>query len=481
MKQQTEPEKQISLDVLSQLGKAYCLFDENLLIQGWNDQLESFGVPATAVVGKNLFEVMTVFLSLDSDALEKAVQDCCSQASTIKLGQLDFSFPANNNMVFQVSVAPIGRTPFLGMMMLEDVTESVKSQRQFERILDSTPDGVFVIDANRKLQFFNKSCEYITGRHLGDLEIQNCSCSEIIQCHTAEGESASLNSCPAKGVFRGDYQHDREEMLVTNSDGQERWIETTYSPVLDSRGDVEYVVGILRDVHDRKLLEERLYQSEKLASLGHLTAGIAHEIKNPLAILLSSLDVLQNPDRRPEDREQAGAFMREEIKRLDERIKSFLNFARPKAFRPVSLVLSSLIRRRIDVLQGVLSRITLITEFTSPDPIIAGDEMQLDQLLTNLIFNASDAMEGEGEVVIRASQKADTAILEVEDSGPGVPEENICQIFDPFYTTRADGTGLGLSICYQIVLAHRGTISVTKPKNGIGACFSIRFPMALQV
>jgi len=344
--------------------------------------------------------------------------------------------------------------------------------------LDRSPDGIFVIDTERRVRLFNKACGEITGRSPEEIVNAGTECSDVIQCHAEDGQSYATHLCPAKAVFRGEESAQREEMLLTNASGEERWIETSYSPVLDNQGKVEFVVGILRDVHDRKLLSERLHQTEKLASLGQLVAGIAHEIKNPLAVIQSSLDVLENTSRPVEQRLEASQFMREEILRLDIRLRAFLDFARPREMAPRPLLLSGLIARRSAALGQLFPNITLVAEPLMPEPIVMADEEQLGQVLTNLVVNAAEAMDGRGKVWMRLRQGQDHVILEVEDDGPGVPEDLQTCVFDPFFTTKATGTGLGLSICYQIVLAHGGTISIGKGRNGQGAVFGLRLRFA---
>ena len=363
-------------------------------------------------------------------------------------------------------------------LVLQEARPDARIVERFERILDSTPDGFFVIDADRRVALFNRACGEITGRDPREVVRDACECSDVIHCHTEEGESYATSLCPAKAVFGGERAHQREEMLLTNSAGQERWIETTYSPVLNAEGEVEYVIGILRDVHDRKLLEERLRQTEKLATLGRLIAGVAHEIRNPLAIIQSSLDIIENPARPAEQREEAGCFLRAEVRRLDERLRAFLAFARPRDIRLAPMVLAGLARDRAASLAVIFPGIKFHLEASTPEPIIMADAEALNQVLSNFVMNAGEALEGPGNITIRTRQQGDFALLEVEDDGPGVPADHAARVFDPFFTTKPEGTGLGLSICYQITLAHRGSISIARGRNGRGACFTLRLPMA---
>ncbi len=366
-------------------------------------------------------------------------------------------------------------------LLLRDVTENVRTREQYERILNSTPDGIFVVDPDRRVRLFNAACGEITGREPQEILRRGCECSEVIHCHTEEGESFAQHLCPARAVFRGETTSEREEMLLTNSAGEERWIETTYSAVRNDRGEVEYVIGVLRDVHERKLLEERLGQSEKLASLGQLVAGIAHEIKNPLAVLFSALDVMGSQERSGREKAEAMDLMRAEIRGLEERLTQFLDFAKPRhlALRPMTL--SRPLHLRTAAVEAVYPELEIQLEAGTPEPLIMGDEEQLQQVIMNLLLNAAEAMEGRGRVLIRTRAEGPYALIEVEDTGPGIPPEHLHKVFDPFFTTKPRGTGLGLSVSYQIVLAHRGTISIKPGPGNHGTRFTIRLPMATRL
>ncbi len=392
------------------------------------------------------------------------------------LGTWSFDFrnaPWSQCLVF---VQPLAGDDGNMLVLLRPVPEASAERRQFERILDSMPDGVFIIGRDKRVRFFNEACGRITGRPPEEIVSHGCACNDVIRCHTEDGLSYAHSLCPARSVFSGEAGYQCEEMLLTNSDGEERWVETSYSPVPNPDGGIDYVIGVVRDVHERKTLEERLHQTEKLASLGQLVAGIAHEIKNPLGIIMSSLDVLENPKRPKKQRNEAGQFIREEIRRLDERLRSFLAFARPRDLQPAPVALGGLLRRRAASMEALYPDLKLEVDVSQPEPILFADEEQLNQVLTNLVMNSGEAMEGEGRIVLRARQQGDTAIVEVEDEGPGIPEEFRSRVFDPFFTTKAEGTGLGLSICYQIVLAHGGTLSIGTGRSRRGTCFTVRLP-----
>lgn len=478
--------QQFTLDAgtLNALGIPFLVIDGRGEIVRWGERMEAFGVAAGEALHRPAMEVLRPLLdAVDGAAVVEAALGDAGEGRTVTLPEVPIDFPAFPGQFFRVTVAPAGdgNGGQAVVVVLQETTGADLLRRQFERILDSTPDGIFVIDPQKRLRLFNRSCGEITGRSPSDIMSRGCSCSDVIECHTEEGESYASSLCPAKGVFKGELTHQREEMLLTNAAGEERWVETMYSAVKNDSGEVEYVIGVLRDVHERKLLEERLNQSEKLASLGQLVAGIAHEIKNPLAIILTSLDIVENEKRPVEQRREAAAFLREEIQRLDSRLRAFLAFARPRTPQFKPMVLSSLVRRRVASIAPLYPDLELTADVQQPEPILMGDEEQINQVLTNLVLNAAEAIDGRGSIRVTARQQGDNAVLEVEDDGPGIPEEYRARIFDPFFTTRSGGTGLGLSICYQIVLSHNGTISVARPTDGKGACFAVRLPIRMGV
>ncbi|MCC5875827.1 MAG: PAS domain-containing protein [Candidatus Sumerlaeia bacterium] len=478
--------QQFSLDAgtLNALGIPFMVVDGRGDVVRWGERMEAFGITSGEVLNRPVIEALRPLLGIDSlvGSLEGALREA-REGRTITLAEVPIDFPSFPGQFFRTTLAPVddGNGGQAVVMIFQESTGADLLRQQFERILDSTPDGIFVIDPQKRLRLFNRSCGEITGRSPADIMSQGCSCSDVIECHTEEGESYASSLCPAKGVFKGEMTHQREEMLLTNAAGEERLVETMYSAVKNESGEVEYVIGVLRDVHERKLLEERLNQSEKLASLGQLVAGIAHEIKNPLAIILTSLDIVENEKRPKEQRREAAAFLREEIQRLDSRLRAFLAFARPRIPQFKPMVLSSLVRRRVASIAPLYPEINITADVHQPEPILMGDEEQINQVLTNLVLNAAEAIDGGGAIRVSARQQGDNVVLEVEDDGPGIPEEFRARIFDPFFTTKSGGTGLGLSICYQIVLSHNGTISVARPGDGKGGCFTVRLPIRMGV
>jgi len=356
-----------------------------------------------------------------------------------------------------------------------------EQRRWLRRILDSTPDGVMVIDSQRRVRVFNEACGRLLGQDPARVLELSCFCGDLVGCHLIDGTRLDAESlCPATTIFSGGSSPQTQEMLCRNDEGEQRWVETRYSPVRNDRGEVEYVIGILRDVHDRKVLEARLHQTEKLASLGELTAGIAHEIKNPLGVLLSAVELILD-DRRPRAMQlEAAEFIKEEVQRLDSRLRAFLAFARPGPRQCEPVVLNSVARKAVRGLAGARPDLSIELDLETPEVIVHVDPDQMHQVVTNLLHNAAEAIGGGGAILVRTRSGSESVDLEVHDSGPGVPPADRSRIFNPFVTTKADGTGLGLSIVSQILNAHCSTIQVDDSPSLGGARFRVRLPHALQ-
>lgn len=360
------------------------------------------------------------------------------------------------------------------------------SEDFLRRLLDSTPDGVMVIDPQRRIRFINRAGAELLGREAVDIVAKNCLCNEAINCHLAGGESLAGELCPARGVFDGSDAASTSEMLMTTARGESRWIETSYSTVRDGAGNVAYVVGILRDVHGRKQLEARVQQTEHRAMLGDLTASIAHEIKNPLGVLLSACEILLDDQRPRTMHREAAQFLRDEVQRLDERMRAFLNFARPLSLQLEPVVFNGFVRRIAERLLMPSSRLGVCFEMPPPNYIVGIDTEQMQLVVSNLVVNAIESIRGEserddgcaGNLLLRTFGNEERLTLEIHDTGPGVGDDVRGRIFTPFFTTKARGSGLGLAIVAQIVTAHGGTIAVDRSPVLGGARFTVTLPLS---
>ena len=225
-----------------------------------------------------------------------------------------------------------------------------------------------------------------------------------------------------------------------------------------------------------------MLETQRMAAVGTLTAGLSHEIRNPLNAAMLQLEVLERRVRRLSSAEQASALeplvlVRDEIRRLDHLLEDLLQYARPRELQRRQVDLAFLIERVTQLLASDADvRGVTITWAVPPGLTAMGDEDWLREVVINLVLNALDASDRGGEVRVRAKTLGPVEVeLSVEDDGAGVKPDQREQIFQPFFTTKAQGTGLGLAIVHAIVTQHRGSLRLeTSPKGG--AAFRVRLP-----
>jgi len=227
-----------------------------------------------------------------------------------------------------------------------------------------------------------------------------------------------------------------------------------------------------------KLMEEQLIRSGRLQSLGELTAGLAHELKNPLASLLGATDIISDEIPESSDRRPMVEILKKELKRLTELLDNFLNFARPGTLQKTEFDVCEMLKEVVDLLstQAAKQQVEIVYNCDLKHLNLQGDREKLKQLAVNLILNAVQAIPESGKVEVGVRQKTKGKQNFVEliftDNGPGIPTEIIEKIFNPFVTNKPQGTGLGLSIASRIVDQHQGYIDVENRKSG-GAQFRV--------
>lgn len=246
-----------------------------------------------------------------------------------------------------------------------------------------------------------------------------------------------------------------------------------------ARGDAATIAEQLRRL---ERAQAELVQQEKLAAIGRLAAGVAHEVRNPLGVIRSSASMVRESFDPGEDPHRACGFICEEIDRLDGLISSLLNFARPSEPRLETTSLPKVIDRALQLASEDLRRrnIELRREGAADGPELRADPDLLAQLIFGLVVNASEAIEARGVIAVRCGSDERAAWVEVADSGPGVDPDVSAQIFEPFCTTKASGTGLGLAMGQRIAEAHGGRLTTLVGSGagpgGAGACFQLHLP-----
>ncbi|HYA02794.1 MAG TPA: ATP-binding protein [Syntrophobacteria bacterium] len=260
-------------------------------------------------------------------------------------------------------------------------------------------------------------------------------------------------------------------------------IALSVTPIRGDDGRCRSAVIVLRDLREIKRLEEEVRRSEKLAALGELAAGVAHEIRNPLSSIRGLAHFLRRAlTERPQEMAYA-EIMVKEVDRINRVVTDLLTIARPQEPDLAPADLQELLDHTVHLVQADVDRRGVEIHLTIARglPEVVVDENQITQALLNLVLNALQAVETGGTIEVGASvEDLDSRLhLWVEDNGPGVPPEHVERIFDPFFTTRAKGTGLGLPIVQKIAENHRGEIRVESPPKGKarGSRFTISIPL----
>jgi two-component system NtrC family sensor kinase len=257
------------------------------------------------------------------------------------------------------------------------------------------------------------------------------------------------------------------------------------SPMRDEQNAVNSVVVVMTDITDAALLQAKLAHSERMATLGRLVSGVAHEVNNPLAAILGFTDLLlENPEVPANAREDLQIIL-QETQRTKDIVQDLLSFARQRAVKRELVNVGAILKQTTKLRSYDLQShgVEVIEQYDEKLPAVLGDAQQLQQVFLNILNNAYDAIEESGrtgKIFLKTAAAGGSVEICLADNGTGIVD--VERIFDPFYTTKqtGKGTGLGLSICYGIVRAHGGEIQCWNNADGVGSTFSIRIPVAVE-
>ena len=259
------------------------------------------------------------------------------------------------------------------------------------------------------------------------------------------------------------------------ADGRRLWIETIKTPIYNDAGQFIGTTGIAHDITVRKEMEN----SERLVLLGRLVADIAHEVNNPLMIISGNAQLVLMEDKADEETRHAMNTIVQEGQRAKSIIQRLLSFSRPSKGEYKLIDINALLDMVLALVehQFMLNNVRIIRAYAENLPCVNMDEQQIQEVFLNLLTNAQDAMSGGGSIELRTGMENNRVRVTVSDTGIGMNEKVLQQIFQPFFTTKDKGTGLGLSICARIVRSHKGEIKV-ESTPGKGAAFSVFLPAA---
>jgi len=338
------------------------------------------------------------------------------------------------------------------------------------KILTSMSSGVVFIDNSGQIIAFNSAAEKITG--YTEKEIRGRHYKDLF---TEE----ELGDSPLSWALNdGRSCHDTDRYRVVK-DGRKVPLKVSAFPIHDEAGKIIGAGEIFQDLQMIRELEERVRRADRLASLGKLAAGIAHEVRNPLASIKGFAQYLKGKFPPKESGAEYADIIIEEVERLDKVVSALLNFAKPKPPQLEMHNINSIIEDSLSLIEDKArtDHISIIKNLGVNIPLTAVDKEQIKQVFLNIFLNAIQEMEERGALEVASHSGEDSmVIVEIRDTGRGIPPENIQNIFSPFFTTKDSGFGLGLSIANSIIESHGGEIKV-KSEIEKGTIFTIQIPV----
>jgi two-component system, NtrC family, sensor kinase len=364
---------------------------------------------------------------------------------------------------------------------LVDVTEKRAMERQLlqqeefrRRLLESFPDLILVVDLDERYTFVSSRVrdmlgyqpETLLGKKISELED-----------HSPELASLYHDVASSRQAFAS------TEYGARHSDGSWRTMRASASQLFDAEAKLIGVIISVRDITTERKLEQQVVQSERLAAMGAMIGGVAHELNNPLTAILGVSELMQDKVTDESSLKQL-AMLQQQARRAAEIVKDLTYFSRPPAPGKSGINLSEVVDRTLTLYAYSLRKNNITVDFLREPglPYAQGDPQQLMQVFLNVIVNAEQAIRearAGGTLRIRLGKSANSVWASFQDDGTGIPPENLPLIFDPFYTTKRPGrgTGLGLSICKSVMKEHNGNVEAANAPGG-GAVFTVTLPSA---
>lgn len=405
--------------------------------------------------------------------------------------ELHLQNPSGEKRVVDAIIDDTGRSDSEYLLVyLMDITvrrklETDQQQRStfFFNLIDSSVDGIIAADMKGNLIIFNQGAQQL----LGYTEEEAFYSLHVTRLYP-EGEAQSILKNMRSDEYGGRGKLLRHELIAITKDG--RHIPMSLSGGIIYEGDKEVATfGIFTDLRaiqkiekDLKQTHQMLLQSEKMAGLGRLAAGVAHELNNPMSgIMMYSNLILEQTDADSPIVDDLKVIVHE-AERCKQIVADLLEFSHQTTYEASGIDLNEQITKAVSILtkQPLFHNIVIDYQLEETLSRIWGNPIRLVQVFTNIVINAAQAMSGKGRLTIVTRHRSNNDIVEacITDNGPGIDDETLAQVFDPFFTTKTpgEGTGLGLSVSYAIIREHKGTIRVDS-EIGEGTTFSLRFPV----
>lgn len=475
--------EQLYTMLLDAIPSSVLLIAKNLRILSANRNfLEKNQRSLQETVGHKLEEVLPSVI-LEQIDIAKRVQHVIETNLPAKGERMTYRAPGVPIRIYYYSLIPFswqGQTEGV-LLLMDDVTEQVRLSEEVRRverhlasIVESASDLMLSTDRAGNILTWNAAAERLSGYSAAETRGR-----KFIDFFASEHQ-ADIQEVFAHIDTRNAAQI--KELSLRTKHSRFILVSWVFSILPDRSNQTVGIVAVGRDLTERRKIEIELIQSQRLAALGVMAGGIAHEIRNPLAICSSAAQFLmEETDITPEFRLECAGKIHRGIKRASAIIESLLKFSHPSLTTlttPINLV--DMIQETLSILarQTILQRIGVNLAFPKEKVIVQGEDTLLQLVFMNILLNALQAMPGGGDLSIDIIPSNSLVYVHIADTGCGIPDRDIERVFDPFYTTSpvGKGTGLGLSICYSIVKQHGGTISV-KSTESVGSTFTVALPL----
>lgn len=471
--------------VMDTIPSSILILDESLTVRTVNSNfLEKSHGSLLTTLGKRLQEIFPA--AFQDTPLDQQIREVIASGKTLRRRRMTYRAPGVALRTYSYSICPLQlRGGSRGVILvMDDVTDLLqlgeevrRTQLHLASVVESAGDLIISTDSRGAILTWNTAAEKSTGYGEGEVR------GSKIAGHFDEPQKQEVESC-FRGISEIDDRHSIEWPMRCKN-GETIPVSWRLSRMTSPTGEVTGVVVVGRSLVEQRAMEAQIHQGEKLAALGIVIGGIAHEIRNPLGVSSAAAQLMRNRMGSPNllgeciDKVIAG------IDRASLVVESLLRFARPQPITETTRV------NVIDMLKNALmfasGEASVGTRYDWSPPAEAMDicaegvQNLLELVFINLMLNAFQAMPNGGVLTIDVRRDGNEVIVEIGDSGPGIPEAHLRKIFDPFFSTRSDSrrSGLGLSVSHSIVRQHGGDVSV-RTTLGVGTTFAVRIPAARE-
>jgi PAS domain S-box-containing protein len=467
--------------LLDAIPSSVLLIDQNMCIVSANRNFLEKGQRTIAnTIGYRLEEVFPTVI-LDRMDITKRIRQVFEENQAAKGERMTYRAPGVPIRIYYYSILPFtwhGQVE-AAILLMDDVTEQVRLSEEVRRveqhlasIVESASDIILSTDRKGMILTWNTAAERLSGY----------AATEVLESYftdfCTDEDRKDIHNILSR-IDTRKYAQMKECPLQTKK-GTFIPVSWVFSPRKDSSNQTVGIVAVGRDLTERQKFETELHQSQKFAALGVMAGGIAHEIRNPLAICSSSAQFLMEEDGTPDFRRECAEKIHKGIQRTSSIIENLLKYSHPSTTtRTTPVNLASLIKETLTLVtyHANIFKIEMASSFPKEPIMVEGVATLLQQVFMNLFLNAINAMPTGGRLGIDVKMDHSEVRVQVTDTGCGIPAREIGKIFDPFYTTSTvgKGTGLGLSLCYSIVKQHQGTIDA-ESVEGQGSVFTVKLP-----